>query len=123
MLCTKTVILLFFTVISFFGVNAQSSHFEWHTADKSYGLKYQNPLSLTPPKINNSPFYIPALFPHQPNNISVRAFAQHYQQQLGFFCKMEHKLEYNTKFPVKFRLGEVNYVDVLEGKRNANFYP
>ncbi len=123
MLHNKIVILLFFTLLSFFCLNAQSNSFKWHTLGKSHSFNYQHPFSLTPPKINNSPFYIPALFLSQPITISSKAFTQHYQQQLGFFCKMEHKLEYTTKLPVKFRLGEVNYVDALEGKRNANFYP
>ena len=30
---------------------------------------------------------------------------------LAFFCKVEVKLEKAAKFPVKFRLGDVNYVD------------
>lgn len=36
--------------------------------------------------------------------------------QLGFFCKWEVRLEAAAQFPVKFRLGEVNYVDRLERK-------
>jgi hypothetical protein len=36
---------------------------------------------------------------------------------LAFFCKMEVKLEKAVKMPIKFRLGDVDYVDRLEGKR------
>lgn len=36
--------------------------------------------------------------------------------ELGFFCKMEVKLEQSTKFPIKIRLGEVQYVEKMEGK-------
>ncbi|MFN7118231.1 MAG: hypothetical protein ACK4TA_15630 [Saprospiraceae bacterium] len=36
---------------------------------------------------------------------------------LAFFCKVEVKLEKAVKLPVKFRLGDVEYVDRLEGKR------
>ena len=39
---------------------------------------------------------------------------------LAFFCKMEVKMEKATRFPIKFRLGDVQYVDRLEGKR-ANY--
>lgn len=37
--------------------------------------------------------------------------------KLAFFCKVEVKLEKAVKLPIKFRLGEVEYVDRLEGKR------
>ena len=37
-------------------------------------------------------------------------------QDLAFFCKLELKLEKMVQMPVKFRLGEVQYVDWLEGK-------
>lgn len=35
---------------------------------------------------------------------------------LALFCKVEVRLEKAATFPVKFRLGDVNYVDQLEGK-------
>ena len=37
-------------------------------------------------------------------------------KDLAFFCKIEVQLENAVKFPVKFRLGSVDYVDYLEGK-------
>lgn len=37
---------------------------------------------------------------------------------LAFFCKLEVELEKTSQFPVKFRLGDVDYVDYLEGKNN-----
>ena len=40
---------------------------------------------------------------------------------LAFFCKIEVKMEKAARFPVKFRLGDVQYVDKLEGKR-IGFY-
>ncbi len=38
-------------------------------------------------------------------------------KDLAFFCKIEVKLEKVMKLPVKFRLGSVEQVDYLEGKR------
>lgn len=35
---------------------------------------------------------------------------------LAFFCKVEVHLEKSVGFPVKFRLGDLNYVNYLEGK-------
>jgi hypothetical protein len=37
-------------------------------------------------------------------------------EALPFFCKIEYKMGLNKKLPVKFRLGDVQYVDELEGK-------
>ncbi len=37
----------------------------------------------------------------------------------AFFCRLEVQIERKTRFPVRFRLGDVNYVDYLEGKRAA----
>lgn len=40
-------------------------------------------------------------------------------KDLAFFCKIEVQLEKAVKLPVKFRLGSVDYVDYLEGKRSS----
>jgi hypothetical protein len=37
-------------------------------------------------------------------------------EALPFFCKIEYKMGLNKKLPIKFRLGDVQYVDELEGK-------
>lgn len=36
--------------------------------------------------------------------------------RMPFFCKIEYKMGLNQKLPLKFRLGDVRYVDELEGK-------
>ena len=37
-------------------------------------------------------------------------------KDLAFFCKLEVKMEKKAKIPIKFRLGEVQYVERMEGK-------
>lgn len=41
-----------------------------------------------------------------------------YHPTLGKFCVLENKIAKKTRFPVKMRLGSVDYVDKLENKRN-----
>ncbi|HMP23188.1 MAG TPA: hypothetical protein PKC76_03600 [Saprospiraceae bacterium] len=41
----------------------------------------------------------------------------HRYEHLPIFCKIEVKMEQAVRFPIKIRLGEVEYVDRLEGKR------
>jgi len=38
-------------------------------------------------------------------------------RNLGFFCRQEWKLEKTVRIPLRFRLGNLEYVDRLEGKR------
>jgi hypothetical protein len=46
-----------------------------------------------------------------------------YCDNLGFFCKQEIKIQKLIKFPFKFRLGSVQYVDYLEGKTGTSLLP
>lgn len=39
------------------------------------------------------------------------------QAPMPFFCRIEHRMCQQMALPLKFRLGDVPYVDRLEGKR------
>lgn len=52
---------------------------------------------------------------HDPQSIKQMPKAYSYHD-LGFFCKLEVKMEKKARFPVKVRLGEVQYVERMEGK-------
>jgi len=54
-----------------------------------------------------------------PLNNQQQMPAAYAYKDLAFFCKIEVQLEKAVKLPVKFRLGSVDYVDYLEGKRNS----
>jgi len=58
---------------------------------------------------------MPQKYPINPLQITPIPKAYCYED-LAIFCKLEVKLEKTFKFPVKIRLGEVNYVEMLEGK-------
>ena len=36
---------------------------------------------------------------------------------LPFFCKIEHKIEVKSRIPFRFRIGDRNYVNMLENKK------
>lgn len=59
------------------------------------------------------------------NNITgIRPAAQpqawHFQD-LALFCKLEVKMERAFRLPVRIRVGDVSYVDWLEGKRRSAY--
>lgn len=43
-------------------------------------------------------------------------------EQLGLFCKLDVQLERRSKFPVLFRLGDVQQVERWEGKGPLRLY-
>ena len=71
------------------------------------------------------PSVAPQLFFNAPLFISPAADVQqvlapnYYTTHFGFFCKQELQLEKAVKMPIKIRLGSVQEVDRMEGKRNA----
>jgi hypothetical protein len=52
---------------------------------------------------------------------TMQVYPMFYCNNLGFVCKQEIKFQKIIKLPFVFRLGSVQYVDYLEGKRGAVF--
>ncbi len=58
----------------------------------------------------------PSGFPGFPSLAAILPM-DFYTQHLGFICKMEWSFEKNSHLPLKFRLGSLEYVNSLEGKK------
>ena len=48
--------------------------------------------------------------------LSQQMLAPYHVDDLAFFCRLEVKLEKKIGLPFKFRLGEVQYTEKMEGK-------
>lgn len=97
------------------------------------GLKAQNQIigkSIPELKaVNPLPFVAtsPPLFlfwsKYEIADLPTFAYARHQKtpsvyayKELGVFCRLDVRLEKRAGFPIKFRLGEVQYVEKMEGK-------
>ncbi len=63
------------------------------------------------------PLHLHDGFLSQTRNISWTTPKQYQYEHLPVFCKIEEKLFRRTHLNVKIRLGNVDYVDRLEGKK------
>jgi len=93
----KTVLAIFVKLLFYFPASAQTH------ATTTYNFKTSPLQSID--SVKARPVFLPPLLP-----------ANFYASHLPFFCATELKLQKALKFPVKFRLGSVEYCDKMEGK-------
>ena len=75
-------------------------------------------IALTAPSLYRpSVLYLPAKRHHQSMLIQQTQELNNLQPPTAFFCRIEDAIAKSSKINMKFRLGSVQYVDALEGKR------
>jgi hypothetical protein len=72
-------------------------------------------LKFTPGSITFSGFVLQSGKTKLPD-LSQQILAPYSIEDLAFFCRLEVKLEQKIGLPFKFRLGEVQYTERMEGK-------
>lgn len=119
------VLLLFFEGKTFSQKIPVRPSLPWHYRQfQDFGFRLESP-SLLPAKKEKTPAENSgsewrsvkknqALFTCEPV-LSGSFYADH----LGFFCRQEQQLEKKTGWPVRLRLGSLEYVNYLEQKPNA----
>jgi hypothetical protein len=71
------------------------------------GLGWKKTLTMTWPIS-----FEPVKYPPRPSIIAQDQFVRNF----GFFCRKELQFEKQTKLPLRFRLGSLQYCNYLEGK-------
>ena len=117
---------LLFAVCIFLSINSHAQMASYSISGKSIPeLTQENKEEVAIPLFNSSSKIslekekptLPSLRQFFSNPLSVSEVPKAYSyNDLGFFCKLEVQMEKRAKFPVKVRLGEVQYVERMEGK-------
>jgi hypothetical protein len=104
-----------FTVFLFFYAWAAHAQTARAIADNNFSGSFKEknalllPLGILPPLMAGVPFKPSTQFSYLPANF--------YSQHMGIMCKQELFLQKTINLPIFFRLGSVQYVNYLEGKK------
>lgn len=104
----KSLKVIFLTVFAFFGPNSLTFSQKTDTLLKCIEQRksYIFAQHLEKSHQNNNP-------KHAFKFIEPKFFLK---EELPIFCKMEFLIKQNSQIPVKIRLGDIEYVDMLESK-------
>ena len=103
------------TLKSNIGVNA----IDYQLLKQQFNIR--NDYNLQFNRQNIAPFHSAhAVVNTQSNNLVEVPKAYNYEE-LAIFCKLEVQLEKAVQIPIKFRLGEFNQIEKMEGKPYTNF--
>ena len=116
----NSILLALFWLASLVDVNAQS--YTPIEGKSIMSLRYEKPYQKTN-SLKTKAFTRSLLTPFHVEENDFDSFTKtltipsaYKYDELGIFCKWEVQMEKAAKIPVKFRLGEVQYVERMEGK-------
>ena len=115
MLKNKTGVFL--VIVGFYPLRGDKNLFQPLPDTAPQGFSEQDP--VPGPDLNPDLLYPGALHSSQTAKLVSQPLipANIYYCQSGFFCKREWELEKTTHIPFRFRLGSLDYCNVLEGKQ------
>lgn len=112
------ILFLIFIIGIFPNVFSQTSHYT--SSEVSYKILKQQlgiTLDYSIKNYKNKTSHNSFLDAHTLFQQDIKSIPRAYNfHDLGFFCKVEVQVEQKTKIPIKFRLGEYNQIERLEGK-------
>lgn len=121
----KLLILLFFLQALNVGISQSSN---WAKVQDQNLVELRLSLKERPALSNPNLYLISPIWAsgkssmNQPANLAAAPIPAAWRyQDLAFFCKLEVKMEKALNLPIKFRLGEVQTVERMEGKLKTHF--
>ena len=82
----------------------------------AYGQTLTKPMNFNQNTLTVSTLSFKPNWAYKPTH-TLHDFKTFNAMTLPFFCKIEHGIEKNSKIAFRFRVGDLNYVNMLENKR------